>query len=108
MLYLRNITSSQIVLIPKSGKAVLGNLVFKAVSTIDKSIVFNSAVIDINSSVTYYNIALTLPSGLADGEYQYTLSDDGGVLETGLLILAGGENTIIQYNRNVTYKQYGQ
>lgn len=53
----------------------------------------------------YYNIAVTLPDGLPDGEYEYHLSMGNESLSSGLLVL--GENfQPSQLQREIAYTQY--
>lgn len=57
------------------------------------------------STEIYYNIAVTLPDGLPDGEYEYHLSMGNELLSSGLLIL--GENfQPSQLQREIAYTQY--
>lgn len=106
MIYLQNTTESQVLFIPRA--ITPGNnppLVFKAVNTIDLSLEINQEVIDLQTSGQYYNIAVTLPSGVQSGEYEYNLIGDGLILASGLLVI--GENfSPSEYNKDITYEQY--
>lgn len=105
MIYLQNISESQVLFVPKNGSVPGGSLVFKAKSTIDLETEILQDVIDLNTSDLYFNIAVSLPGGLPNGEYEYTLTDGVQVLSTGLLII-GESASASQYNKEITYEQY--
>lgn len=105
MLYLRNTTESQVLFVPKSGANPDGDLVFKVRSTIDLDEVVNQVVIDLRTSDLYLNLAVELPAGLPDGEYEYSLMAGNDTLSSGLLVI--GENfRPSEYNKEITYEQY--
>lgn len=105
MIYLQNTTESQVVFVPKNGAVPSGSLVFKAKSTIDLSQEINQGVTDLDTSDLYFNLAVTLPADLPNGEYEYTLSVGEILLSSGLLVI--GENSDpSQYNKEITYEQY--
>ena len=103
MVYLQNITSSQVLLLPKNVEAE-GEMVLRIWSTIDRA-GFTLAVTDIPTYRAYYKFAISLPAGIPDGEYEYQLSKDGKDLSLGLLII-GASEAPTQYDKDITYKQY--
>ena len=105
MIYLQNISEAQVALIPRNGVEPLGDLVFKAKSTIDLAIEINQGVIDLGTSEQYYNIAIELPEGIPTGEYEYTLYGGDQALSTGLLVV-GEYARESEYNKEITYEQY--
>lgn len=102
MIYLKNISTPQNVFIPKSRRGN-GGLVFSIKSTVNQSVIERS-VIDEWTKGLYFKFAIELPADIASGEHEYTLSDDAGVLSTGLLIV-GEPSTPTEYNKII---QYGQ
>ena len=105
MIYLQNITESQVLFIPKSGATPQGDLVFKAKSTIDLDVEINQVVTDLQTSDLYFNLAVSLPESLPNGEFEYTLAVADIVLSSGLLVV--GENFHpSEYNKDITYEQY--
>lgn len=105
MIYLQNTTESQVMFIPRNGMTPGGDLVFKAKSTIGLDTQINRAVTDLQTSDLYFNLAIALPTGLPNGEYEYSLSSGGVLLSTGLLVI--GENfSPSQYEKEITYEQY--
>ena len=50
---------------------------------------------------------IRLSEGIMSGEYEYTLSDEVGVLSTGLLII-GEKEMLTEYNNEITYEQYAE
>lgn len=105
MIYLQNTTESQVMFIPRSDAVPQGDLVFKARNTIDLEVEINEAVTDLQTSDLYFNLAITLPADLPNGEYEYTLAVGEIRLSTGLLVI--GENSHpSEYNKEITYEQY--
>lgn len=105
MIYLRNIPESQLLFLPKSGATPSGDLVFKAKSTIDHDTEINEVMLDLQTSDLYYNLAISLPEDVPNGEYEYTLQVGDIVLSSGLLVI--GENyRPSEYHKDITYEQY--
>lgn len=105
MIYLQNKTDSQVLFVPKNGAVPSGDLVFKAKSTIDLAVEVNQAVTDLQSSDLYFDLAIALPAGLPDGEYEYSLQAGDEILSSGLLVI--GENSHpSEYNKEIQYEQY--
>ena len=105
MIYLQNITDSQVLFVPKNGAVPSGDLVFKAKSTIDLAVEVSQGVIDLQTSDLYFRIAVTLPDGLPDGEYEYSILAGDAIVASGLLVI--GENSHpSEYNKEIQYEQY--
>lgn len=105
MIYLQNTTESQVMFVPRNGATPQGDLVFKAKSTIDLDVEINQEVTDLQTSGQYYNLAISLPADLPNGEYEYALSVGEILLSSGLLVI--GENfRPSEYNKEITYEQY--
>ena len=105
MIYLQNITESQEAAIPRNGETPQGNLVFKAKSTIDLAVEINQEVTDLQTSDLYFNLAIELPAGLPDGEYEYTLLAGEILVSSGLLVI-GDYTKPSEYNKDIKYEQY--
>ena len=106
MIYLQNTQEAQVVYVPRSeGSRPSGDLVFKAKNTINLEEEVDVHVTDLQTSDLYYNLAIELPAGLPDGEYEYTLSSEGDTLSTGLLVV-GAYSKPNEYDKNITYEQY--
>lgn len=104
MIYLQNTTESQVLFVPKNGTMASGELTFKARNTIDQDFIIDQ-VSDLNTSDLYFNLAISLPAGCPDGEYEYALMDGNIVLSTGILILGSAESPS-EYNKDIEYEQY--
>ena len=105
MIYLQNTSESQVMFAPKNGAVPGDDLVFKAKSTIDLVVEINESVTDLRTSDLYFNLAIALPAGLPDGEYEYTLLAGDVPVTTGLLVI--GENSHpTEYNKEIQYEQY--
>ena len=104
MIYLQNTTESQVLYVPKNGTEASGELTLKVRNTINQDFVIDQ-VLDLNTSDLYYNLAIALPAGCPDGEYEYALMDDGIVLSTGILILESSQSRN-EYNKDIEYEQY--
>ena len=103
MIYLNNTSEVQTMFIPKSVRDSEGKVFFKAFSTGTLQ-GFSFHVREMESTAIYHMVSAELPK-IADGEYEYTLSDEEGVLSTGILVI-GGQSEPVEYNNNMTYEQY--
>ena len=104
MIYLKNISDAQILMIPRNGEIVTGEMSLVMRNTTDQQETTLS-VTDLNTSGLYYNLAVALPEEIADGEYQYTLKDSNIQVSCGLLYI-GDPQSPSQYERTITYQQY--
>ena len=98
MIYLKNISTPQVIFIPRCMEAN-GGLVLSLKSTI---ILLN--VIDAATSDLYFRVSVMLPADVPSGEYEYDLSDDTGELSTGLLIV-GELSSPTEYKKVIQYEQ---
>ena len=106
MIYLENTTEAQVVLIPKSDATTDGtSLEFVAKNTVNLSTEISVEAIDLDISGLYYEIAVTLPDDLPVGEYEYTFSDNGVLLSTGLMQI-GHFSKPTQTEIPIEYEQY--
>ena len=104
MIYLKNISDAQILMIPRNGGIVTGEMTLVMRNTTDLQETTLS-VIDLNTSGLYFNLAVTIPGGLADGEYQYSLKNGNIQVSCGLLYV-GDLQSPSQHETTITYKQY--
>lgn len=104
MIYLKNISDAQILMIPRNGGIVTGEMALVIRNTTDHQETTLS-VTDLNTSGLYFNIAVVLPGGLADGEYQYSLKDGNIQVSCGLLYV-GDLQSPSQHETTITCKQY--
>lgn len=104
MIYLKNISDAQILMIPRNGGIVTGEMSLVMRNTTDQQETTLS-VTDLNTSGLYFNLAFALPGGLADGEYQYSLKDGNIQVSCGLLYI-GDLQSPSQHETTITYKQY--
>ena len=104
MIYLKHTTDAQVLFIPKEGRRAKGKMAFKAYSTINQ-FGFVDEVVDMNTSVLYHRVSISLKENIPAGEYEYTLYDEDGELSTGLLVVGDLENPM-EYNKVTEYEQY--
>lgn len=104
MIYLKNISDAQILMIPRNGGIVTGEMTLVMRNTTDLHEITLS-VTDLNTSGLYFNLAVALPGGLADGEYQYSLKNGNIQVSCGLLYV-GDLHSPSQHETTITYKQY--
>lgn len=104
MIYLKNISDAQILMIPRNGGIVTGEMTLVMRNTTDLQETTLS-VTDLNTSGLYFNLAVALPGGLADGEYQYSLKNGNIQVSCGLLYV-GDLQSLSQHETTITYKQY--
>ena len=104
MIYLKNISDAQILMIPRNGSIVTGEMSLVMRNTTDQKETTLS-VTDLNTSGLYFNLAVSLPGGLADGEYQYSLKNGDIQVSCGILYV-GNLQSPSQHETTITYKQY--
>lgn len=104
MIYLKNISDAQILMIPRNGGIVTGEMTLVIRNTTDLQETTLS-VTDLNTSGLYFNLAVALPGGLADGEYQFSLKNGNIQVSCGLLYV-GDLQSPSQHETTITYKQY--
>ena len=104
MIYLKNISDAQILMIPRNGEIVTGKMTLLMRNTTDLQETTLS-VTDLNTSGLYFNLAVALPEGLADGEYQYSLKNGNIQVSCGLLYVVELQSPS-QHETTITYKQY--
>ena len=105
MIYLLNQTDAQAVYVPKNGGVPDGDLAFKAKSTMELATEVDAEVLNLGISDLYVNIAVTLPEGVPNGEYEYSLTAGGILVSSGLLVI-GDTTSPDQYNHTITYEQF--
>lgn len=104
MIYLRNTTEAQVAMIPRNGEEVAGDMSLVMRNTTDNQDLTVS-ILDLHTSGIYFNLAVVLPEGLADGEYQYEVRKGEIRLSCGLLYL-GDLRSPSQYEESIKYQQY--
>ena len=104
MIYLKNISDAQILMIPRNGGIVTGEMSLVMRNTTDLQET-SLSVTDLNTSGLYFDLAVSLPGGLADGEYQYSLKNGNIQVSCGLLYV-GDLQSPSQHETTITYKQY--
>lgn len=104
MIYLENTTNSQQMFIPRSVTDVDGTLTLKLTSTVNLTYEVTD-ITDIGTTDLYFRVAIALPEGLPDGEYEYEVLSDDDVVSTGILVLVT-ETTTTEYNKEIEYEQY--
>lgn len=104
MLYLRNTTELQWLMIPKDINSASRDFSLLVKSTVDKT-ALSLDVLDNGTFDHYYNVKLNLPSGMVDGEYEYSLLEDGKSISKGLLMIGKAER-VSEYNKTISYEQY--
>ena len=102
MIYLKNISTPQELFVPRCREAN-GNLMLSLKNTINLYDI-PLLVIDFATSHQYFRFSVMLPVDLPSGEYEYSLSDDAGVISTGLLIV-GESSSPKEYNKVIQYEQ---
>lgn len=107
MIIIKNNTESQVVYIEKAEvfDVSAGTLTLKN-NTDKREYAFEVA--DDCSSRLFYKVDITLPEGINDGEYTFSLSSDGHVASVGLVQIGDYVPEKHQYTttENNHYKQY--
>ena len=106
MIYLANTTDAQVAYIPRDTDFT-GTLALSLKSTVNLDTPYLSAtVLDLNVFRTVYAVAVELPEGIQEGEYQYRLTAGGELVSTGVLIIGDYARAKEEYNKTITYEQY--
>lgn len=108
MIYIDRNKNTQVVYIPDQGyEPVTDSVRLTAVSTADRTQV--EFVVNECKRYSYLlRLIVGLPEGLTLGEWQYTLSDGSNPDLTGLMVVTANSDAVMQYKRDITYKQYGE
>lgn len=131
MIYIKNITDTQVVRIPASGPKADGVVTLALVNTINKgeaytfdfdqavyladadgALVHDSDDLQIvvaavaDTSRLYYVVNVELPADFQPGEYEYTASAGGEVVSCGLAIVGEPGAAVTTYDKPVQYEQY--
>lgn len=105
MVYLNNTREIQELYIPKTLRNAEGRVFFQAFSTGTLQ-GFSFYAREYDSTNLYHKVIIELPK-IKDGEYEYVLSDEKGILSTGILYI-GGNDTPVEYNKEIKYEQYSE
>lgn len=106
MLYLANVQSAQTVRVPNTaGLPGVGmRLVIRG--TVSLETVVDTFVSDTAPGL-YYTFPVTLPAGITDGSYEYELSMAGEIISKGCLTIGSYDHETKEYEKEITYGQYG-
>ena len=104
MIYLKNISEEQTILVPRNGEMVTGDVTLVMCNTTDHQEVTLPVRVQTTSQI-YVKMVVALPEELADGEYQYNLMDGNILVSQGLLYI-GDLQSPMQNEKIITYKQY--
>lgn len=104
MLYLRNNTITQAILVPKVLSDLDGEVTLLLESTVDLTSE-SLEVTGVQTTTGYYSGSVQLPDGMQSGEYKYTLSDESQILATGLLVIGEGDEAE-ETDKTIEYEQY--
>ena len=105
MIYLRNSTEPQELLIPRNGTGAAEGLLFTAVNTVDLTMRIDQEVTDQAGSDLYAKVSVSLPEDIPDGEYEYALSAGDTLVSSGLLVV-GDYAKPNEYDKGISYEQY--
>lgn len=105
MIYLENTTEAQAVYVPRDTD-LHGVLRLTMRSTVGLDVPVDVALLDLDVHRLCYHIGVTLPDGIASGEYEYRLAADGETVSTGVMVVKDGLAAPGQYNKTIQYEQY--
>lgn len=107
MINLLNTTIEQSIRIPYVYSRHDGQKTLILTSTIDKRVVYSSLITDTGSSNIYLYGRISLPEGLADGEYTYEVKIGDVTLSKGLATIGEySEPTFFENETFIEYEQY--
>lgn len=105
MVYLTNTTAAQDVYFPKTlaSSDVLS-------LTLRNTITLEEYALGLHTASPlkrlYYVLSVSLPAGMDEGEYEYTLTSGGRVVGTGVIKIGGGFAQADAYESEINYEQY--
>lgn len=104
MVYLQNRTGGQPAYFPKNygGEGAVAMTIRNTITQKEHNL---GSMTDEGGSDMYYLLPVSLPEGIDDGEWEYTLTQDGIVVATGILKV-GESAQAEQYNSEIEYEQY--
>ena len=107
MIYLRNTTEPQELLIPRNGTGAVEGLLFTAVNTVDLARRIDQEVTDQAGSDLYAKVSVSLPEDIPDGEYEYTLSAGDTRVPSGPMVIGEFDKqkayyTLVRYELDST------
>lgn len=107
MIYINNITQSQNIALPlytKTGGNVFDLYVKRSTTTAGSYV--NIPITYVSQDRLFVNVSVVLPTGMADGEYEYRLRENGQIVGGGILSITGVKYADIQHEQQITYKEY--
>ena len=105
MIYLNKTTEIQTLYIPKVGRDSIGTTTLKLYGKMVAE--YNYLSEDEELSLGYHVIHVALEEDTIPGEYVYELSDEIGMLSSGLLVI-GDLSNMVEYNNKIQYEQYSE
>lgn len=75
-------------------------------NTIDLNVILDTEVTDKGTSARFFTFDISLPEGIPDGEYEYTLKGGDTILSTGIINIRGKAENDTQYEKEIQYTQY--
>lgn len=104
MIYLKNTSEAQVLMIPRDGDHSTGEMSLVVKSTIDRTTETYS-VNDLGTSPNYFHLAISLHTH-NDGEYEYELKKGEVMVSCGLLIIGDYKAKTSEYKNIIRYEQY--
>lgn len=91
MLYVKDTDKKQILVLYNTGMAPMGEALFEVYTTGSKERVMAQDVVLERVGTLGFYMAVTLPNGFRTGEYEYVISQAGGMVANGLLQVGSGD-----------------
>lgn len=104
MIYLENITTPQVVMIPSHGLTDRASMMLRLESTVSGETVYENTL-QVQENSGYYSAVVTLPQDLNAGEYRYLLSYEVETYASGLCQIGHYSRPIQQGEGGFTLKQ---
>ena len=55
-----------------------------------------------------YEVAVSFPDGMTEGEYEYELTQGGCLMASGLMVVGNYDEPRSEFAQSIQYKQYGR
>lgn len=104
MIYIDNITYQQEIWIPVNEQQD-GELLLHLHSCVNLT-AYTLDLLQTRKSQMYVVGKVTLPAGVSNGDYEYTLTCRGKALSKGMMTIGNDNEGAKEYNINIEYEQY--
>lgn len=105
MIYLQNTNEAQRMFIPNNGLTAGESARVQIFGTVSKREILDVTAELAPIGISYYIIAVTLPQGLKNGEYEYVVSQRKGIISNGLVQIGEYQHAVRESEGGININQ---